>query len=541
MPSIPVRELGAVGIVKDVNPFNLPPNAFSDGMNVRFDNNKVQRSPIFRKMQSGLTGTVPVFCYGVYNPTSFDSVIYANNDGRLFSVANATEVSVSEAGHVNNVDPRPYTGTSLAQCVYLNRPDIAPRVLVPNTTNFVSLPNWPAGWVCNALRSFKSFLMAINLTKGGVSFPNLVNWSDAAPNGSYPGSWDVTDTTKLAGQNVLSQIATPLVDGGPLGENFMLYSKDAAILVEFTGDALMFDWRRLPFDNAGIINQNCWIEINGEHFVWGENDIYAHNGVSKRSIIDQRNRERFFRELNIKKAGVFYIAHDKYRHEIIFCGVSGSANAKFVNPNGYCNYGAVYNYLKDTWSFMDLPNSSAATTANANTVWTYATVPVSLTYENVGGSYFDQEDSFSRYCVMTSVADTPNGLSTALHVLDAADQGKLALALDSATVATAWVQRTGFDLDQVGAELRGYKQVRALMPQVSLFVTSAPLTVQMGAHLVSSSAVVWETAQTFDPTTDYKIDTKAGGRYIAYQFQMPTAHDFEVPGYDIDVMITGRR
>lgn len=542
MPAIPVRDLGAIGIIKDLNSFSLPPNAFSDGINVRFDNKQLQRAPIFRTLTASLTGTVPVWCYGVYVQSGFDSILYANNDGRLFSIANGTETNVSISGHVNNIDPRAFTGCTLAQCTYVNRPDAVPRVLLPSGAPFVVLPAWTSTWRCVSLRAFKSFLIALNVTKGSTSFPNLFKWSDQALNGAAPASWDETDTTKLAGENPITQLKTPIVDGGPLGDNFIVYSRDEVWKVIYTGGQFIFSFQRLPFDNAGLINQNCWLEIDGKHYAWGENDIYVHNGVTKTSIMADRNRNTFFRELNIQKSGVFYMAHDKYRNEIIFCGVSGAAAASNRNPNGYCNYGAVYNYQNDTWSFRDLPNASFSATANANTVYTYATVPAALTYDNVGGSYFDQEDSFSRFAVFSVVADTPNGISASkIDVLDGADQGKLALALDTEAVHPAWVERTGFDLDTEGADLRSYKQVNALMPLAALYAQNVTLTVQVGGHINSASPVTWDAEVPFDPVTMYKIDTRQGGHFLAHRYKMLTAHDFSVAGHDLDVILTGRK
>jgi hypothetical protein len=105
MPVIPTRELGAVGIIKDNSPTVIPPNAFSDGINVRFTEKKVSRAPIFRVFASTLTGTTPVWCLGLYNQGGYDSLIYANSDGRLFQLANGTETNVTEVGHVNSTDP----------------------------------------------------------------------------------------------------------------------------------------------------------------------------------------------------------------------------------------------------------------------------------------------------------------------------------------------------------------------------------------------------------------------------------------------------
>ena len=43
MPLVPINDLGSVGIIKDIPPYNLPENAWSDGNNVRFLNNGVKK------------------------------------------------------------------------------------------------------------------------------------------------------------------------------------------------------------------------------------------------------------------------------------------------------------------------------------------------------------------------------------------------------------------------------------------------------------------------------------------------------------------
>jgi len=43
MPLVPINDLGSIGIIKDIPPYNLPQNAWSDGNNVRFLNNGVKK------------------------------------------------------------------------------------------------------------------------------------------------------------------------------------------------------------------------------------------------------------------------------------------------------------------------------------------------------------------------------------------------------------------------------------------------------------------------------------------------------------------
>ena len=45
MALIPVDTSGQLGIIKDTSPFQLPPNAWSDGNNVRLEHGAVLKSP----------------------------------------------------------------------------------------------------------------------------------------------------------------------------------------------------------------------------------------------------------------------------------------------------------------------------------------------------------------------------------------------------------------------------------------------------------------------------------------------------------------
>ena len=64
MAILPVRDLGSAGVITDTAPYNIPINAFSTGINVRFDEGKVRRAPIFRKVKDSL-GFTPRFAFGI--------------------------------------------------------------------------------------------------------------------------------------------------------------------------------------------------------------------------------------------------------------------------------------------------------------------------------------------------------------------------------------------------------------------------------------------------------------------------------------------
>ena len=108
--------------------------------------------------------------------------------------------------------------------------------------------------------------------------------------------------------------------------------------------------------------------------------------MSKQSICDERVKNFIFTGLNQSAKDVCFVQHNPTLNEVMFCYKSGDELVAFPNAER-CNRAAVYNYRKNTWSFMDLPNVSSGTVINLNTVETYASA-TSLTYELVGGSYF---------------------------------------------------------------------------------------------------------------------------------------------------------
>jgi hypothetical protein len=50
MANLPLRDLGQIGLITDTNPYTLPPNALSKALNVVFDDNRIQRAPVFKQL-----------------------------------------------------------------------------------------------------------------------------------------------------------------------------------------------------------------------------------------------------------------------------------------------------------------------------------------------------------------------------------------------------------------------------------------------------------------------------------------------------------
>lgn len=539
MAILPVRDLGKVGAITDLSPYNLPLSAFSRAVNVRFDEGKVRRSPVFRTVLSSI-GFNPRFTFGIVPSSGFDTALVVSDDYVVKEYANGALTDRSGSISASS-DPRPFTGTTLSDVVYINRPDRVPVFRDPAGTNFADLTNWPSTYRAVSIRSFGSQLIALNITEGGNSFPNRVRFSNFALANSVPDSWDETDTTKSAGFNDLVEMDTAIVDGMSLGSNFIIYSSTDVFLMEFVGGTFLFNFRKL-FTDSGLINQNCVVEVEGKHFCFDNADIYMHDGTTRKSICDERVKNFIFQGLNALKKNRCFVHHDPNLNEIYFCYVSGDELIGFPNAER-CNRAAVYNYRKDTWSFVDLPNVSSATVMNLNTVTTYAG-STGLPYDTTGGSYYDQEDSFNRHVVFVGEDLAADGISSdKIYGLDLSDEGSIAFPLDIEATKGAVFERVGIDLDQAsrGVGVRGYKVLTRIYPQAQTNNTNKLLTLEFGASDTPSTAPTFSAPVSYNTETDHKIDSRAAGRYLSYRVTIPDTKDFEFSGFDFEVTATGRR
>lgn len=533
MAILPIRDFGSLGIIKDIDPFDLPPNAFSSGVNIRFANGTLQRGPIYRDVRS--LSKEASFVDGLTPLSGLDYVVVGYTDGTIDRIAGQTVTDITPSGFTPNPTPIQWTSTNLSDVYYVNREDHVPWYIVRGGSQMASLPNWNTGWRCKSLRSFNGQLIAIGMTEGAVEYPTTIRWSDFTVAGAVPGTW-TPSTTNSAGRNTIAEMVNPLLDGLSLRSAFMLYSRDEVWAMEPSQDNSVFTFRRL-FANGGVINKNCVIEFDGKHYVFGFDDIYIHDGVQRKSIAEGRVRQYIYRTMNKKYAQRFFTVHNRVLNEIMFCYVSGDELVSWSSDGAACNRAAVYNYVEDTWTFYDLPMSLFAGVANLDTslIWGDAETPWDLT----GGSWLDKDDGFKRNVMFVGVN---SGLLTPkLHVLEAYDTGSVSVALDTVATTRCFVRRDGIDLDEINAELRGYKQVISIYPEGRVYRSGSPLSFQFGVTNYPDELPVLGTPMTYDGSTDYKLDYRDAGRFLTLLISYNDYKSFTLSGMDVDIMITGSR
>lgn len=537
MPNLPIRNLGQVGVVTDVNPYDLPINGISKGNNVRFKDGSIMRSNVFRSVLNTTTST-PVFTFAIRQTGDFDRIGIADRNGNIYTYRNEVETNVTPSSWTASTADNPHTYAYLQNLAYLNRPDHVPWYFTATSSTFLALPNWDSTWRCASLRAYKDYLVALNVTKGTTEYPTMVKWSDIAQLNSYPASWDATDPTVSAGENVIGDMKTPILDGAALRDVFIVYSSDQIWLMEETSDQDVFRFRKL-FDNLGVINQNSVVEVEGKHYVFGRNDIYIHDGSSFQSIVNGVVRNYIFNNLNYKKTSRCFVTHNPVFKEIVFAYVSGDTDAGFVDTD-YANRGAIFNYGSNTWSFVDLPNVGMMTLANFSSSRTYTNV--SSQWEAVGGTWYNQDAAGRDVIFSVSPIQTSAGLTASrLYGYEPSSNGVLPFPVNTEATKQAFVERVGIDLDELQAELKSYKVIQALYPQIKTQNEDQSVLFEFSGGTTPLAPMTFNTSVSFNPTTNYKVDTREGGRYLGWRMTSDDYYDFELSGFDASVVSTGRR
>jgi hypothetical protein len=546
LPNFPVRNLGGTGIITDIPPYDLPPNALSAGVNIRFENGKITRGPVYRELLDLPSDFSPEYVFAIPPVTEGqDAIITVGSLGqKIYSYTGGTttiDVTPDEP-HIVNTE-YPWSHTFLGSVAYLNQKDGVPLMRRQSDLKFVPLTAWPENYRCASLRSYKDFLIAMGVAQVGNEYPTMVKWSDFATFGSPPSSWAIDDTTNSAGENIVNEMRSPIIDGLTLRDNFIIYCQSEVWVMSYVAGNFMFSFRRL-FDRAGIINQNCVVQVDGLHYVFDRNDIYVNDGTTKRSICEGMVRDFIFSGgIAQDKRHLCFATHDPRLSEIYFAYPSNDALTGFSGPTTGCNRIAAFNYRDGSWSFYDAPNvvGSAA-----------SVIPSGISYEDMAAvGYPDANDPYraqsldkETHTVFASAKDTSQDITKSrLLGLDLLSEPRLpGKQLCTEAIMPCLAERVGVDLDEDGRPISSYKVVHTLYPQLSLTDAEDTIEFQFGATDSIGSEPVWTDGLVYDPAVTIKVDTgRVAGRYLSWRLNYDGPGDFSYSGFDAKIVARGRR
>lgn len=540
MPTIPFRNLGEKGVVIDRSPQDADPLSWTNARNVRFAEGKISRYSAFKRLDATYSySKQPV---GILDASSIDEegfIVTVFSDGTMEQWSSGAVTDVTPTGTLIT-DFSQITSCKLGQVTYVNRETDVPIYRVdPSDGAFQPIPGWNSGDRCRSLRSFKDFLIALDVTLGGTDYQTMVKWSDAAQAGSPPANWDTTSSSSLAGENVLNDLESSIVDGLALGDSFIIYTDKETVRMDYVDQPFIFDFNTVFNQDAGMIAKNCVVEVEGKHFVFGRSDIYAHDGVSKVSLVDGVIRSKVYSELDFDLRSRCFVYHDAFQNEIAFCYPSTADDAqwKLDDING-CNRAVVYNYRWQTWTVIDLPSIVGWTETSSSTTETWE-IPENWSEDD--SSWTSYVEVSRKNLMVTGTGNDSISKSGQPYYVDPVINGRLSNPVDTDVYWRAYAEKIMQDMDELGAPLMSTLSLTRLIPQAKTVDTDQSLRFQFGRTNQLSSDMVFSPEHTFNPWEDFKVDTRTSGRYLGLRFIMPAGVSGEFGGFDADIQVIARR
>lgn len=539
MPTVPVRGVGEIGVITDLSPQDLPDKAWTDAKNVRFSEGALSRYSVFKKINNSYVySKTPIGLLDGGGSVGDGYLVTVFSDGTMQELFNGTATDVTPPGTLNT-SLLQITTSNLGDITYVNRySDVPIYRHTPSDGDFTPVPGWDSNDRCKALRSFKDFLIAISVTKASGVYPGMVKWSDATQVGAPPSNWNVTLTSSLAGETVMNDLRGTLVDGASLADVFIVFGDEQTYRMEYIGEPFIFRFTKI-FDDQGLMSQNCAVSVDAKQYVFGNTDIFVHDGMTRASICDGVVRDRIYSEINFAERYRCFAYHDKQFSEIAFCYPSvGSDSPWSSSTNPGCNKAAVFNYKFNTWTFVDLPNLTAACESSQTSVATWADVPTWDTFDSTWNAFDGRRP---KSLITASCGDTETSKVGRPYFLDALGDGRLSNPVDLDLVWPAFAEVTYMDLDSLGVEIQGRKMVRKIVPQFKTLDVDHEIKLTVGQSRNLNTAVVWGPQLSMKPWTDDKYDTRINGQYLSLRLDIPVGVSVTFSGYDAELIpISGR-
>lgn len=514
-----VKNIGQYGIMQDLSEHELPINAWTDALNVRFLDGYAHQAGGYGQVYD----TPSVIPYHVL-PIIISGArywIYASL-AKIYCCTvtggSAVHTNLTRQTAGNDVDyaatANSWTSTVLGGIPILNPGNTAdpPQQWDLNTANnFAALSNWPASTYCKSMRAYKNFLVALNVTKSTTNYPYMVKWSHPADPGSVPSSWDITDATKDAGELDLSEGYDHIVDGLGLGDALIIYKESSVWRLDYVGGQFVQRASRVR-GTSGAMNRNCIAEIDGYHIVLTTNDIIAHDGFNASSVLDKYTRRWLFANIDVDGQGLCFVFKNPFYNEVFICFPKIGSD--------YCDMAIVYNYVDRTVSKRTLPNVHHAA---------YGSIDTTLTASIDSDSAPIDSD--------ISLIDGGEAVPSVARVIMGSNAQELYM-LDSSTSADGalpewYLERRGISLEMP----EQIKLVQGIRPRIT-GNTGYDVTVSVGAQ-DDPYADPNYTDMTHTVGETVRNNCLVSGRYFAVKYSGESAYQSRLDSYDIEYETLG--
>lgn len=491
------------GYVNDVDAHLLPPNLVSRLENAHGNDGVLEVYPGYNEYAP--TGEIEAPFWLLSGGFNSPWLLSAGAN-TIESLAISGSLDITPALGLTTVERNAWTGGVLHGIALLNNQSDPPQYWT-GAGDAADLPNWLAGETCGALRPFKNFVFAGNLTDGAGSYPTKVRWSTAADPGAVPASWDDTDATVDAGSLTLSDTPGAVVDFQASNNSMFCYKEDA--VYEFTYVGGLYIFKNAPrFYQFGLLTKNCTFSYRGVNYAFGNDDIVRHTSTEMQSIATKTVRRRIFGQLVATYKSRSFVMFDQIFSELLFCV---PMNSEFVD------YAFTYNPVTGKWGERSLPQINHGTTGK-----------LVLTPDS---SWDDDTNSWDSDVSIWNPELALNNQSilggVQLYALNET------YSHNGAAIPVI-MERKSLDFGTEQSPNERIKFVSRVRPNIIADV-GVQVQVQLGSQMKLGDTVSWTAAQTFTVGTDRDLCFRVNGRYISWRISSTNTDLWKLESIDVDV------
>jgi hypothetical protein len=506
------------GIIEDIPPSSLPDTSWSSGQNIRFSKLGAEKftghRDIFGTPTVTATWGIPV----TYTTTNY--WVYAGHDG-IAVTDTITHYDITVSGGLTATPDVHWNGTLINNLVVLNNQQEGPFWWNGATASAVTeLPAWPANQTARVIRTYKNYLLAMDITISSTNYETMLHWSDSAPSGSVPASWDETDPTLDAGKYEFADTPGALLDGQPLGDAFIIYKRNSCYIAQFDGSNAIFRFRKL-YEKLGTLNTGCVLPFFGQHLVLSADDLVLHDGSGAKpiSVIDGKMREWLFGSINMTETGHVHLMADYSHNEIWVCFPAGASER--------CDTALVWNYDLNEFGVRELPQSTYGTSGivDLGTLEDWGSDGESWgsdIYQWNQWQYNSSRESPVMFCPVDPI------VGARVYELDRT-------AAFAGVVPAVFVERQSMPL----LDRRNVKLVKAVYPTITS-AGNPTVGISVGGQMAINDDIVWSDVQNFVVGVDDKVDVMVKGRYISIRFESEEEANWVLNSFDLEIELAER-
>lgn len=518
-----VKDVGQYGIIKDKPAYDLPVNAWSDGINVRCFENSVQKFSGERQA-IGTPTVAPYFLLPVKTDTDAlwvycgSAAVYVTQGGTSGTHKNITR---SSGAYNASTTVQDWTGLVFSGIGILNNSGDVPQMWSP--VDFATpqllqdLSNWPTGYKCKSIAGFKQFLIAmdVSVTSGSTTrYPRLFKWSHASASNAVPSSWDHTSASLDAGEYDMVKTNGAILNGHGLKDTFVVCKEDSIFGVSYIGPPFIFRFYDIS-EQFGALSRHSMVETEVGLIIFGTDDIVLCDGQTVKSVTTRKMRRYIYNTIDTTYYGNSFLVLNQPHNEVWICFPrSGST---------FPDQAVTWNYKENTFGVREIPNTPHMANGVVN-----PSDALDWTETGIWDDDYTEWDSriYNPSASRTMLADSAG---TKLFLMDTTNQFD-AVDFDS------YVERTGLHLDDP-SQIKLVTKVHLNMEKTGH--PDGEVEVMVGSSNTPEGATSWSSPVTFDPETENKVDCLVSGKYLALRIQSKSNVGWRLNSYAMDVVANG--